>query len=70
MPNIEHCSRCGRVVDADSAEYGNWQTDGGETAVCPGCLTPSDRQDGESALLTEGKDEAILRQLDPDNDEG
>ncbi|TCK24602.1 hypothetical protein [Pseudonocardia endophytica] len=69
MPNIERCGRCGRVVDSDSAAYGNWQTDEGET-VCPGCLTPSDHQDGESALLTEGKDDAILRRLDPDNDDG
>jgi hypothetical protein len=69
MPNPEHCSRCGRAVDADSAEYSNWQTNEGEAAICPGCLTPSDRQDGESALLTEGKNDAILRDLDPDNDD-
>jgi endogenous inhibitor of DNA gyrase (YacG/DUF329 family) len=69
MPNTEQCGRCGRVVESGSAEYGNWQTNEDGTVVCPGCLTPSDRQDGESALLTEGKNDAILRDLDPDNED-
>jgi hypothetical protein len=56
-------------VDSGSAEYGNWQTNVDGTAVCPGCLTPSDQQDGESALLTEGENDAILRDLDPDNED-
>ncbi|GAA5161926.1 hypothetical protein GCM10023321_46860 [Pseudonocardia eucalypti] len=55
-------------MDPDSAEYARWETYEDETAVCPGCLTPSDRQDGESALLTEGANDAILRDLDPDTE--
>jgi hypothetical protein len=51
------------------AEYVNWQTNEDDTAICPGCLTPSDRQDGDSALLTEGENDAILHDLDPDNED-
>jgi hypothetical protein len=68
MPSTEQCSRCGRVVDSASADYIDWQAYGDGKTVCPGCLTPSDRQDGEAALLTEGENDAILRDLDPDND--
>lgn len=68
MPGTEQCCRCGRVVDSASADYIVWQAYGDGASVCPGCLTPSDRQDGESALLTEGENDAILRDLDPDND--
>lgn len=68
MPHTQQCDRCGRVVDSASAEYSQWETYENKTAVCPGCLTPSDRQDGDSALLTEGENDALLRELDPDND--
>jgi len=68
MSDSEQCSRCGRTVDSASADYLNWQAYGDGTVVCLGCLTPSDRQDGESALLTEGENDAVLRDLDPDND--
>lgn len=68
MPHAEQCGRCGRVVDPDSAEYGHQQTYEDETAVCPDCLTPTDRQGGDSALLTEAENDAILRDLDPDNE--
>jgi len=68
MSDTEQCSRCGRIVGSASADYINWEAYGDRTVVCPGCLTPSDRQDGVSALLTEGENDGVLRDLDPDND--
>ncbi|WP_433505184.1 hypothetical protein ACQP04_00825 [Pseudonocardia halophobica] len=68
MPHTEQCSRCGRLVDSASADYIDWQVYDDGKVVCPRCLTPSDRQDGESALLTEGENDAILHDLDPDNE--
>jgi len=68
MSDTEQCRRCGRIIDVASADYVTWQAYGEASVVCPGCLTPSDRQDGESALLTEGANDAVLRRLDPDND--
>ncbi|GAA4877585.1 hypothetical protein GCM10023403_50500 [Pseudonocardia benzenivorans] len=70
MPRTEQCHRCGRVVDLASADYVEWQVYGDGTTVCPRCLTPSDRQDGGSQLLTEGENDAVLRDLDPDNEAG
>ncbi|MFC7656980.1 hypothetical protein ACFQ34_02560 [Pseudonocardia benzenivorans] len=58
------------MVDLASADYVEWQVYGDGTTVCPRCLTPSDRQDGGSQLLTEGENDAVLRDLDPDNEAG
>lgn len=69
MPDTERCSRCGRHVRVDTSEYVDWQAYGDGTVVCPRCLIPSEQQDGDTALLTEGENDAILRDLDPDTDD-
>ena len=69
MPHTERCIRCGRHVRVESAEFIDWETATDGSVICPGCLTPSDRPQDDGSLQTEGADEKILRDLDPDNDD-
>ena len=66
----ERCGRCGREAQVESTRFVDWQVSADGVAICPGCRTPSDHHEGGggSALLTEGADEEILRELDPDGE--
>jgi hypothetical protein len=70
MPNAVQCSRCGRLVDAASANFIYWEIRADGTLICPGCLTPVDKIEDDSRVLTDSADDELLRDLDPDNDEG
>ena len=74
MADLPHCDRCGRPADPRSIEFLDWRITAHNVLICPGCLTPLDHNehtghaDGGS-LTAAYRDDEILRQLDPDNDD-
>ena len=70
MTGATRCARCGRDAEPGSAEFLDWQITEGHAVICPRCLTPREHAEhGESAFISADRDDEILRQLDPDNDQ-
>lgn len=69
MSGTVQCARCGQVVSTSEAGFVSWYVSaGGGQMICPHCLTPSEKVADDTALLTDGPDDRLLRDLDPDND--
>ena len=74
MADLPHCDRCGRPADPQSTEFLDWRITAHNVVICPGCLTPLDHNehtghaDARSPTAAY-RDDEILRQLDPDNDD-
>jgi hypothetical protein len=63
-------SRCGGQAEPGSTEFLDWQIAENNAVICPRCLTPLDHTEhGEARSLTEYRDDEVLRELDPDNDD-
>jgi DNA-directed RNA polymerase subunit RPC12/RpoP len=69
VTDTERCSRCGREVQVEAAEFVEWEVIEDGVVICPGCLTPVDHEDRDSAVMTDSADDEILRRLDPDADD-
>jgi hypothetical protein len=74
VADLPHCDRCGRPADPQSTEFLDWRITAHNVVICPGCLTPLDHNEhtghADAGSLTAAyRDDEILRQLDPDNDD-
>jgi hypothetical protein len=74
MADPPHCDRCGRPADPQSVEFLDWRITAHKVLICPGCLTPLEHtghtEHADAGSLTAAyRDDEILRQLDPDNDD-
>ena len=74
MADPPQCGRCGRQADPQSTEFLDWRMTAHNALICPGCLTPLDHTEhtehADAGSLTAAyRDEEILRQLDPDNND-
>jgi hypothetical protein len=70
MADPTHCVRCGGQAEPGSTEFLDWQIAENNAVICPRCLTPLDHTEhGEARSLTQYRDDEVLRELDPDNDD-
>ena len=74
MPDPPHCDRCRRPADTQSTEFLDWLITAHNLLICPGCLTPLDHTEhtehaDAGSLAAAYRDDEVLQQLDPDNDD-